>query len=57
MLTFGYCGERTTFALLLHLTDLTKESHLVKATPLHRPPFVAAYGVMMSRDDGERSSV
>ena len=25
-----------------------KESHAVMATPLHRPPFVAAYGVMMS---------
>ena len=31
------------------------ESHLVRATLLHRPPFVAAYGVMMSRD-GERAS-
>ena len=35
---------------------LLKESHLVMATPLHRPLFVAAYGVMMSRDDGERAS-
>ena len=35
---------------------LVKESHLVMATPLHRPPFVAAYSVMMSRDDGERAS-
>ena len=25
-----------------------KEIHLVMATPLHRPPFVAAYGVAMS---------
>ena len=33
---------------------LLKESHLVMATPLHKPPYVAAYGVMMSQDDGER---
>ena len=35
---------------------LLKESHLVMATLMHRPPFVAAYGVMMSRADSERVS-
>ena len=33
-----------------------KESHLVMAIPMHKPPYVAAYGVMMSPDDGERVS-
>ena len=34
-----------------------KESHLVMAIPMHKPPYVAAYGVMMSPDDGERVSI
>ena len=45
------------FTCLEGRVALLKESHLVMATPLHRPPFVAAYGVMMSRDDGERASI
>ena len=36
---------------------LLKEPHPVMATPSHKPPYVAAYGVMMSRDDGERASI
>ena len=31
-----------------------KESHLVMAILTHKPPYVAAYGVMMSRGDCER---
>ena len=44
------------FTCLEDRVALLKESHLVMATLLHRPPFVAAYGVTMSRDDGERAS-
>ena len=28
----------------------------VRATPLHRPPYEAIYGVMMNRDESERTS-
>ena len=35
-------------------TLLRGESHIVMAILTHKPPYVAAYGVMMSPDDCER---
>ena len=46
-LTFRCLGDRVV---------LLKESLLVRATPLRRPPYEAVYGVMMSRDESERTS-
>ena len=42
----GLCGLGGRVVLL-------KESLLVRATLLRRPPYEAAYGVMMTRDESE----